>query len=283
MKGYLQRMASSAFGPVGAIRPIAGSIYAGDRPPAAEASPGNAWDVAAEIPAARSGTRADPPAEPRSPSEAPSAARPAERTRSPDVGRLTAAEKQPAPSRNSGAPERVPRPQTNGPVPRAAHAPLFPEVIAPPGTPRASTQPSAPVDERRFPLTGAPAGKEAREVPEGEEGAPASPSREAPAPMEGALERPFVPSVPGDFSQGDGVGVARSGGAAFSVGNGRRDRAASAPNREGASREPDEIQIHIGRIEVVAAQPPAPRPAPKPQRKAPSLDDYLRRRNGRIR
>jgi hypothetical protein len=47
-------------------------------------------------------------------------------------------------------------------------------------------------------------------------------------------------------------------------------------------REPDEIQIHIGRIEVVAVPPPVASPAsPKPRPGAPSLDEYLRRRNGR--
>lgn len=47
-------------------------------------------------------------------------------------------------------------------------------------------------------------------------------------------------------------------------------------------REPDEIQIHIGRIEVTAVQPPvAPRPAPRESRKSINLDEYLRRRNGR--
>lgn len=52
--------------------------------------------------------------------------------------------------------------------------------------------------------------------------------------------------------------------------------------RRGTPREPDEIQIHIGRIEVIAVPPaPAP-PAPqKPRRGAPSLDEYLRRRDGK--
>jgi hypothetical protein len=43
--------------------------------------------------------------------------------------------------------------------------------------------------------------------------------------------------------------------------------------------ERDEIEIHIGRIEVTAVQA-APPPRPTPRRHAPSLDDYLRRRNG---
>lgn len=49
-----------------------------------------------------------------------------------------------------------------------------------------------------------------------------------------------------------------------------------------AEREPDEIQIHIGRIEVTAVQPPAPR-APTPPDRAISLDAYLERRHGRAR
>ncbi|HEX7362541.1 MAG TPA: hypothetical protein VF283_18770 [Bryobacteraceae bacterium] len=52
--------------------------------------------------------------------------------------------------------------------------------------------------------------------------------------------------------------------------------------RTRAGREPDEIQIHIGRIEVTAVQPPAPR-APKGPDKNISLDAYLERRNGRAR
>lgn len=64
-------------------------------------------------------------------------------------------------------------------------------------------------------------------------------------------------------------------------------RAASAPAADSASasalpaREPDEVHIHIGRIEVTAIQ--ESRPASKPSRKgaAPlSLDDYLARRKG---
>jgi hypothetical protein len=50
----------------------------------------------------------------------------------------------------------------------------------------------------------------------------------------------------------------------------------------GGKREADDIQIHIGRIEVLAI-PPAPpvaRPAKSPH-KASSLDDYLKRRDQR--
>ena len=45
--------------------------------------------------------------------------------------------------------------------------------------------------------------------------------------------------------------------------------------------EPDEIHIHIGRIEVAAIAQPAPRPATPPARKSLDLGEYLKRRNGR--
>jgi hypothetical protein len=48
------------------------------------------------------------------------------------------------------------------------------------------------------------------------------------------------------------------------------------------SQPTDDIQIHIGRIEVTAVQPAPARAAPaRIQRHAPSLDEYLRRRDGK--
>ncbi|MGO9394018.1 MAG: hypothetical protein ACLP7A_05335 [Desulfobaccales bacterium] len=58
---------------------------------------------------------------------------------------------------------------------------------------------------------------------------------------------------------------------------------AKAAQRAEAERTPDEIQIHIGRIEVTAVPPPAPRPAPKVERKSVNLDEYLKGRQGRNR
>jgi hypothetical protein len=46
------------------------------------------------------------------------------------------------------------------------------------------------------------------------------------------------------------------------------------------AREPDEIQIHIGRIEVTAVPPAPVRPAPKPAHKSLDLGAYLKRRSG---
>ena len=48
------------------------------------------------------------------------------------------------------------------------------------------------------------------------------------------------------------------------------------------SRATDDVEIHIGRIEVSAVHPTPLRTTPaKPQRRATSLDEYLKRRDGR--
>ena len=54
----------------------------------------------------------------------------------------------------------------------------------------------------------------------------------------------------------------------------------SSPTRPGIET-PDEIQIHIGRIEVTAVPPPPPRPAAPPLRKSLDLGEYLKRGRGR--
>lgn len=43
-----------------------------------------------------------------------------------------------------------------------------------------------------------------------------------------------------------------------------------------------DVHIHIGRVELTALQPPAPRPPPRREEKKPmSLEEYLRQRDGR--
>jgi len=61
---------------------------------------------------------------------------------------------------------------------------------------------------------------------------------------------------------------------------GRRAAAANGGVPRTAPTRADDIQIHIGRIEVTAVPPAAPRPAPP--RKGQTLDDYLRTSKGRV-
>lgn len=60
------------------------------------------------------------------------------------------------------------------------------------------------------------------------------------------------------------------------------DRRIVSNRLEASRKEPDEIQIHIGRIEVTAV-PPAPVIAtpPQPRHSVPSLDEYLQRHGRR--
>jgi hypothetical protein len=60
-----------------------------------------------------------------------------------------------------------------------------------------------------------------------------------------------------------------------------RRLAQQQPPRMRSEQQSEEIEIHIGRIEVTAMPPAAPRPMPAPARKTQTLDEYLRRSNGR--
>lgn len=63
----------------------------------------------------------------------------------------------------------------------------------------------------------------------------------------------------------------------------KETRWADSSARARPSAQPDEIQIHIGRIEVTAVQQTSPQPTTRPARKALSLDEYLKRADGRVR
>jgi hypothetical protein len=61
-----------------------------------------------------------------------------------------------------------------------------------------------------------------------------------------------------------------------------KTEAPSAGSHVARDQQTDDIQIHIGRIEVTAVHPPAPA-APKVRSKEISLEAYLQRRDGRAR
>jgi hypothetical protein len=111
------------------------------------------------------------------------------------------------------------------------------------------------------------------------------PPREAPPRSEAeALSTPrsYRPLVAGVYPSQDASEILPSVTAppAPSFNRPKRSSASSSQNPQAAT-PPDEIQIHIGRVEVIAMPPAPARTAPaKPSRQAPSLNDYLRRRDG---
>jgi hypothetical protein len=102
-----------------------------------------------------------------------------------------------------------------------------------------------------------------------------------------ALE--YVPLVAGHFARNDISDshevhpLPAPGGAEPVSARAQQGRQSSQvrPGARSTSPQADDIQIHIGRIEVVAVPQAAPRPAAVPARKGLSLDEYLNRRNGR--
>jgi hypothetical protein len=67
---------------------------------------------------------------------------------------------------------------------------------------------------------------------------------------------------------------------AFAIHQGYR-AASDAFRRSAAEREPDRVEIHIGRIEVTAVPQETPRPPATRPRKSLDLGEYLKRRDGR--
>lgn len=276
MTGYLQRMASSAIRPGGSVRPVAGTVFSAARYRTAHGPAVVEQEILSARPDGPDARRGSVPR----PAPLPGALRDPQEARPGN---------QPAP----GAP-----PGISAHKPAAVQGPGRAATEARPGADRESTVGARP---EHSPEPGLPVRRagEAGETGQGERRAarprdePRGPGRTSVEGGEageahilriegGHGERPFVPVVAGEFGPPAPYGgnTAVPANPARTAADRERSRASGVP---AAPHEPDEINIHIGRIEVTAAQPPPPRPAaPKPHRKAPSLDEYLRRRGGRI-
>lgn len=251
MNGYLQRLAQSAAKPGGNIRPILEPVFSGLKPrDGADASSlgENFAETAAAVPAG------EPPSGPaRDDSTARGhVAYPADPRLLPEVEPETAA--------RGNFPGDVARP-------RVAERPAGAESDPGPGAPDSLDSPDflvalsdtadgwgrASVREREGRIP--PDEAEAKEIPFSREGRDDGARPALPV-------KTFAPVVQGTFTA----------------------PAAAGPHRDSRAPagEPDEINIHIGRIEVTAVQPPAPVAAvPRARRSASSLDDYLRQRDRR--
>jgi hypothetical protein len=105
--------------------------------------------------------------------------------------------------------------------------------------------------------------------------------RAVPYSRHGAGDQSYLPLIQLQRSEGNST---RPGSPLYSTdSNSAREARANLPAAGRPIRtEPDEIQIHIGRIEVTAVQAPAARALKAPD-KTLSLDAYLERRNGKAR
>lgn len=108
-------------------------------------------------------------------------------------------------------------------------------------------------------------------------------AKEAPSGQRASGEFGGPTSQKRDPSAGPGqvVGHLQSASGSRSAAEMAAGRRLAQQQQARAERQGDEIQIHIGRIEVTAMPPAAPRPMPVPARKTQTLDEYLRRGSGR--
>jgi hypothetical protein len=120
---------------------------------------------------------------------------------------------------------------------------------------------------------------------------PAAPRATSPSPVPAAAEDyiPLMRGAPPPPASTHGalapVTAATNTAAAIARADTAERKANAARRAQPPARAADDIEIHIGRIEVTAALPAAPRPAAAPAsaaRKSPSLDEFLKRRKGRI-
>jgi hypothetical protein len=253
MTGYLQRMAERALRPERAIRPILGSIFAPTGRAAASETSALEEDVLSSA--------VSPPAPLRQPS--------LDAQSPPPLRRPSLDAQSPPPLRSALSDDRAATP--NEPL------------VAPVADPAGEIEPLATA--RREPSTSLPAPRSAAQGTD-ESGdrqmRPTAETTPSPRQMPSLVDNveTLLPAQPVDAL----VRLPRPAdprpqpSAAFGAANSR------GPLRDGHPIAPDgdDIQIHIGRIEVTAVRPtPAPQPAAKNRRGAPSLDDYIRRRDGR--
>jgi hypothetical protein len=261
VKGYLQRLASHARNPGGTLRPLAGSIYAGPQSRSASAHSGLEEEIVTTSVARRQESAFTPESVVRQDRTSTSAPDPVGSTREGALqSKLGVLQR-----------DRV-EPTARQPV-RAPQSMDWPESGSKTFQLR-SRDPSEDFASERI-VSAARAADKMR--PRAESGT------SLPAASSGANGREPQVKLARQAANAD----ADVGSQLVPV-PGRDTRTASAADlplrnrgteraRTVAGRQPDEIQIHIGRIEVTAARAvPVALPKPKPARKAPPLAEYLR-------
>lgn len=268
MRGFLRRLAAAALTPEPRVHPFVDSIYAPPRLQNRQAPPAL---VEEDVPLSSPGPSAF--AAPRPAGSAPSGLVAPIRNQ-PDSNQIDSQmESQTRFQRRSRRAEAHSRQSPAGPVNQGEEA-----LPSSPAHAQAPNESSARHRAEDFELdagqrsldtsAGAPAGKEPADAGslQAWRFTPIVSEDRWPAARSAPILEPPGPRLPPD----------RKSSARMDAGQ----EAASALARPAPSQR-DDIQIHIGRIEVVAVSPPAPRPAAPSHRKGLSLDEYLSRRNGR--
>jgi hypothetical protein len=273
MSGYLQRIAASAIRQQPHVHPFVESIYAAGRRQEAPGFVSQAEAPSPGMPTPGSSSpglpsshpsASIPPSEPSGQSSAPGVEVPSHRgPRTPRVAGT-------APSQ----PPAMPQP-SNGELPvetNSSASQTFRPLLPLPGTRQQEAEMAHPA---RSPVpASAPAAPHSG----------ASPSRAwAFQPILEQVVAGHVSSAPVPPDSPHPAAAKRDIPVLASRATPRLAAAPIAPTRRAAPTQAQDIQIHIGRIEVVAVPPPAPRMAPPPARKGLTLDEYLSRGNGRAR
>jgi hypothetical protein len=256
MKGYLERLAASASRPQSRLRPVVGSIFAEGRREEIE-------DVA--LPAVSEQASERKAAQPTPQTETSRSAQ--------EPGAINAEDH-----------PRKPQPIREKP---AAFSPLLPPKSV-------EVNPDASrVAETRTGNTAMPHLQSSQAAPRIEH---PEHKLEMPMQLRGDISDPLLPS-PSALEKREAKRNTEASSQAAEIRmpaveplNKPITRVAYADSREmmPAPRAPvrdktEEIQIHIGRIEVIAVPPPAVRSAAIPTNRFTSLDDYLKRRDGHAR
>jgi len=250
MSGFLRRLAAGVLHEQRAIHPAAGTIWsaAGMTGPGIMEPPGTAEPIesSSEVRARPSPRRADAPAPP---------------------------EKQQPTQHSTQQPAKPLRlPEDNAPVSdsavkRDAEQSAIAEAI--------TFQPLVASPQRRAVATLAPAPQANATTQQGEAASP--PRHQVTSPEHTSSQQiPRIestrPLAPGSRIPVPAIADARKA-PSFLPPSQRQARPPQSP-----AEEPDSIEIHIGRIEVLAAPPRPEQPAkPKSARKSPDLGEYLRR------
>ena len=250
MTGFLQRLAQGARKETGNIRPMRGSVFAPRAPIASEGFEFDQETLA--TPAERPhgfDAEAEQPLRPAAARDGPPPAREA-----PPARERFASLMDTSPASAASKPVATPQRETS----RAEATTIRAPVERPNGEDRSETFATESLVNdsraRRFrpeisAIDSTPRGAEA---PDGDAAFRAAPKPYGP-PIEASFAPPPTP----------------------------RRAPAFAPPTPSAAQPPDEVHIHIGRIEVTALQPP--RPAARPPHNATLMEEYVKRRDGRTR